>query len=263
MKLSVITVAYNNKNGLERTIKSVVNQTCKDFEYIIVDGASTDGSVDVIKKYESLGISRWVSEPDSGIYNAMNKAVRMATGDYCLFMNSGDEIYANDTIEKVLSIGFTENFVQGVILATYLGIRHPQKEVSLGFYYHGGNNYHQASFISRKMLLDNPYDESLRIASDLKFNIECLVFRNCSYRPIDVVIAKYEGGGRSFGYHKDEREKIFRDLVQPRILADYENEHYFHEYPVKQLIPLLKKISKFKFLFVLRSIIKRVKGSSR
>ena len=84
MKLSIITVTYNNATGLARTIKSVVNQTCKDFEYIIVDGASMDNSVEIIKDNETH-ISKWISEPDTGIYNAMNKAVRMATGDYCLF----------------------------------------------------------------------------------------------------------------------------------------------------------------------------------
>ena len=77
----------------------------KDFEYIIVDGASKDNSVDIIREYE-VYISQWVSEPDTGIYNAMNKAVKMATGDYCLFMNAGDELYSDTTIEKLYNLHF-------------------------------------------------------------------------------------------------------------------------------------------------------------
>ena len=83
--------------GLESTIKSVDSQTNKNFEFIIVDGASNDGSLELIKKYDHV-ITRWVSEPDSGIYNAMNKGVKMATGEYCLFMNSGDLLYSSTTM---------------------------------------------------------------------------------------------------------------------------------------------------------------------
>jgi len=84
MQLSIITINLNNASGLEKTIQSVISQTNKDFEYIVIDGASTDGSVEVIKKYSS-GINYWVSEPDTGIYNAMNKGIRKAQGDYCYF----------------------------------------------------------------------------------------------------------------------------------------------------------------------------------
>jgi glycosyltransferase involved in cell wall biosynthesis len=89
MKLSVITINYNNAIGLRKTIESVVNQTFRDYEYIIIDGGSTDGSVDVIKEYADK-IDYWVSEPDKGIYNAMNKGVAAAHGEYTNFLNSGD-----------------------------------------------------------------------------------------------------------------------------------------------------------------------------
>src|SRR5690606_11240452 len=95
-KLSVITIVYNNIKDIERTIISVIKQSYNNIEYIIVDGASTDGTVDVIKKYDQE-ISKWISEPDSGIYNAMNKGLALATGDYVLFMNSVDEIYNSNT----------------------------------------------------------------------------------------------------------------------------------------------------------------------
>ena len=89
LKISIITINYNNKSGLEKTIESVLQQTYDNIEYLVIDGNSTDGSKDVIKKYKHR-ISYWVSEPDSGIYNAMNKGGTKATGDYLLFLNSGD-----------------------------------------------------------------------------------------------------------------------------------------------------------------------------
>ena len=102
MKYSIITINYNNRDGLENTIKSVINQTCQDFEYIVIDGGSTDGSVDVINKYADK-IDYWISEPDKGIYNAMNKGILRAHGEYLNFMNSGDYFYDNEVLEKMYS----------------------------------------------------------------------------------------------------------------------------------------------------------------
>ena len=101
MKCSIVTINRNNASGLEKTMQSVASQTFKDFEYIIIDGASTDASVDVIKAREAdFAHIKWMSEPDSGIYNAMNKGIRMATGDYVQFLNSGDCLAAPDVMES-------------------------------------------------------------------------------------------------------------------------------------------------------------------
>ena len=99
-KLSIITINLNNAEGLRKTIPSVISQTYCDFEYIVIDGGSTDGSVDVIKKYADK-LSYWVSEPDAGIYNAMNKGIRKAGGEYCQFLNSGDWLVAPDVTERM------------------------------------------------------------------------------------------------------------------------------------------------------------------
>src|SRR4051812_15217048 len=99
-KLSVITIVYNNVRDMERTMLSVINQTYLHIEYIVVDGLSTDGTLDVINKYEGK-ISKLISEKDEGIYDAMNKGLAAATGDYVIFMNSGDEFYDADTVAKV------------------------------------------------------------------------------------------------------------------------------------------------------------------
>lgn len=132
MKLSIITINYNNCNGLQRTIKSIVKQKCKNFEYVIVDGGSTDGSVNVIKENESY-ITKWISEPDNGIYNAMNKAARLSSGEYCLYINSGDELYSETTIDEILSQKFNEDFVEGKInyLDSRGGFSHPEKTFHL------------------------------------------------------------------------------------------------------------------------------------
>jgi glycosyltransferase involved in cell wall biosynthesis len=98
-KISVITVVYNGEKHIGRTIESVLGQTCKALEYIIIDGKSSDGTLEVIKRYK--GIHKVVSEPDNGLYDAMNKGLKEATGDYVWFLNSGDQIYSRDTVEKL------------------------------------------------------------------------------------------------------------------------------------------------------------------
>lgn len=101
-KVSVITVCYNNRDGLERTIQSVISQTYPDTEFLVIDGGSTDGSVELCKEH-AIDIDRFVSEKDDGIYDAMNKGLRLATGDWIVCMNSGDEFYADDVLEKIFS----------------------------------------------------------------------------------------------------------------------------------------------------------------
>jgi glycosyltransferase involved in cell wall biosynthesis len=100
MKLSVITIVYNDEKYIEKTIKSVFSQTYQDIEYIIIDGASNDGTVELIKKYDDK-IDFWSSEPDKGLYDAMNKGIDKATGDYLIFLNSGDLFYDETTVEKI------------------------------------------------------------------------------------------------------------------------------------------------------------------
>lgn len=111
-KVSIITVVKNSKNYLENTIKSVITQTYPNIECIVIDGASTDGTLDVIKKYENF-ITKWTSDPDKGIYFAMNKGLSIATGDYVWFINAGDEIYNSTTLEKVMNLKNSADFYYG------------------------------------------------------------------------------------------------------------------------------------------------------
>lgn len=108
--ITIITVNFNDKVGLERTIKNVANQTWKKFEYIIIDGGSSDGSKDIIEKYKD-NFDYWVSEPDKGIYNAMNKAIERANGTYLLFLNSGDEFDSLNILEESHDLIHTEDLI--------------------------------------------------------------------------------------------------------------------------------------------------------
>lgn len=207
MKISVITVCYNAGKELEKTILSVINQTYQDIEYIIVDGGSKDGSVDIIKKYSNR-INYWVSEADKGIYDAMNKGIAMAKGDYCIFMNAGDCFYDNHSISA--SIPFMQDVPEIVsgIATLENQIWYPAKEsdLSLAFFLTKSLN-HQATFIQTHLLKQEGYDSSLRIVADSIFFFKMLILQNASYKDISVYIAKCEDSGMS-----GDREASYREL---------------------------------------------------
>lgn len=224
MKLSVITINYNNKDGLLKTIESVINQTCQDFEYIIIDGASSDGSVDVIKANADK-ITYWVSENDTGIYNAMNKGTKAAHGDYCLFLNSGDIFLDNSVIERVYLYDFSTDIISGSIKCTdgrY--VKAPEKVTMKTFIV--GSLPHQATLIRRELLLDNPYDERLGLCGDWRFFIQVLIYKNVSYTTIPIVISLFDTNGISSIESKQSERRQYelqlcRDIIPTRIEEDY------------------------------------------
>ena len=220
MKLSVITINFNDQNGLRKTIESVVNQTYKSFEYIVIDGGSIDGSVDVIKEYEDK-IDYWVSEPDKGIYNAMNKGIDVVSGEYCIFLNSGDTFCAADTIERVDSYGFNADIVCGNTMMPY---RHkPPVEITFKTLY-SGSICHQCAFINSRLMRKFKYDEKYKIVSDRKFFIQALILNNCSYYTIDVDIVNYDINGFSSNNRSlsdYEHSCVLKELIPERIRMDY------------------------------------------
>lgn len=204
MKLSIITINYNNAAGLKKTLESVATQTCTDFEHIIVDGASTDGSVEVIREYENTLASHltWLSEPDTGIYNAMNKGVRIANGEYTLMLNSGDYLVDEYVVENVLPLLDGTDIIQGNTIEDYINQKIRNRGYGTSnidfFDVMKGHFLHQASFC-RKCLFDKYgyFDESYRMVSDTKFFMICLGRENASFKYIDIDISNYDVSGIS------------------------------------------------------------------
>ena len=194
--ISVITINHNNHAGLLKTIDSVVNQTYNNFEYIIIDGGSTDGSVDVIKKYADR-IDYWVSEPDNGIYNAMNKGIDVAKGEYCIFLNSGDSFCDYQTLSLSLPFLDGTDVVAGYAKLDTGEIGTLPKEITLQSLYNHQHPCHQSSFIKTELLKKYRYDEKYKLVSDWKFFIQIFIYNNSSYKPIDVVVSVYDTNGIS------------------------------------------------------------------
>ena len=240
MKYSIITINYNNKDGLKKTIESVINQSYKDFEYIIIDGGSTDGSVDVIRQYADK-INYWVSEPDKGIYNAMNKGIMQAHGEFLNFMNSGDCFYNNQTLERVSQIPDVGIIIGRSITSTNEIIA-PHDPVTLYNICIYGIN-HQAVFYKKDFCKKYMYDESLKYVSDFKLCIQCLIIDNCSYKITDEIIATYDTTGISSCNPikvDQERDIVLQQLFPPRLAKDFE----FFRQLRSPLLPDIKYISK-------------------
>lgn len=199
MQISIITVTYNDLEGLQKTTESVFKQTFKNIEYIVIDGGSTDGSAEYLTA-NSEAFAYWVSEPDAGIYAAMNKGIDKATGDYLLFLNSGDYLIDSTTIKSFVSLEVTEAIVYGRIKwKKGEEIWDGDFSNNLTFkYFSKASLPHQASFIDRKLFKEvGVYDESLQIVSDWKFFVLALYKHNCSYRRIDMFISVCNRDGLS------------------------------------------------------------------
>ncbi len=256
MKYSIITINYNNKKGLQTTINSVISQLCKKFEYIIIDGGSTDGSVEIINKYKD-DITYWVSEKDNGVYHAMNKGVSHAHGDYCIFMNSGDCFHSNDVLNSFT--GYKEDIICGKVLKGKSAIPsgHLKATISLVDLMRGSLP-HQAMFIRRELLLKHPYDEKYKILSDWKFCIESIVLNNCSFRNSDVIVADYDTSGistNSNGLLPKERELILKELFPPRIIEDYQRLTPVDDELLNQSLLLTKTVGARKLIKFISNII--------
>ena len=243
MKYSIITINFNNREGLRQTIESVIHQTYSDFEYIVIDGGSTDGSVDVIKEY-SDHITTWMSESDKGIYNAMNKGIRMAHGDYLNFMNSGDRYHSSTVLEDITALNADDDFIIGGYYDYERNKRHiiPAQEVTLLTLLKHTIN-HQATFIKRSLFDKRLYDEDYIIMADAKFNFQSIIFDNCSVKLADYLVADYDFNGISSNYdiYKKERQKMLTELFPQRVIKDYEKMYTTGEVPLVSLLPELKE----------------------
>jgi glycosyltransferase involved in cell wall biosynthesis len=258
MKLSIITINRNNAAGLEKTIQSVVCQTYTDFEYIIIDGASGDGSVEVINKF-SNNINYWISEPDSGVYNAMNKGIRKAQGEYCLFLNSGDYLISSDTLHNVF------NEINDMPLADIFysdwprsngDIIHIPQPLTIKYLLFSTIS-HQNSLIKRSLFLEHGlYNENFRIVSDAEFYILEFLKHKSIFSHIKTNISVYDINGISSQRSKEHHSEIV-DMYQNIFpeLSEVIIESYFYHQSVYYYI-IKKNYGDFRLLiFLLRCYI--------
>lgn len=256
MKISIITINYNDVNGLEATFKSVFNQTYKDIEYIVIDGGSCDGSIALIEQNASK-ITHWLSEPDDGIYPAMNKGVDFATGDYLIFLNSGDSFYQNTVLQCFCNEKPKEDIVYG---KTLIDNGHKRKikdvrgVVDLASSLSRTIN-HQSIFHSKRLFENgNRYSLKYSIISDWVFINDLVKKQDISFKFIDIIVAIFETNGISSNWERiaEERKEYMEHNFSPdaiRILESYKyqvslNNSLRNHFAIKSLLNVKKLIKK-------------------
>lgn len=237
MLLTIITINYNDLEGLKKTMTSVLEQTYDNIEYIVIDGSSTDGSKEYIEAHIDH-LAYWVSEPDSGIYNAMNKGVAKANGDFLLFLNSGDWLIDNKILEKIDQRVFINDIVSGNIRVVGNELNFVKKvpeKISFSYLYKD-TLPHQSTFIRKDLFSKiGYYDENNLIAADWKFFIQAICKYNATYGKLDKVISFYNLNGLSA-----KKENIFK-IKQERV-ALLEKEFGCYIESVERLQELNNKV---------------------
>ena len=253
MKVSIITINFNNAAGLEKTIASVVNQTYPNIEYLVIDGGSDDGSELIAQKYID-NIAYFITEKDNGIYHAMNKGIAVATGDYVLFLNSGDCLIESEVIEKVVKESLIGDIVYGDLLLfddVKEWVWKSPDTLTFEHFYHN-TIPHPSTFINRQLFEKvGYYDEKLQVVSDWKFFLLAFARFNCSYKHVPITISTYGFDGisskeESLPLIKEERSKVLQEEFS-FFLKDYE-----------KLVYLTDEMKKIKRYLLAKTFIKRL-----
>lgn len=227
MKLSIVTINYNNAVGLLKTLESIIKQNANDFEHIIIDGASTDDSVNVIRNYEkklnekqNKYLLKWISEPDKGIYNAMNKGIDYASGDYLLFINSGDTLFDDNVVSTFISYADDVDIISGDTLLTDSRKRYAIDSDKLYFdYFVEDSLLHSSTFIKKTLFEQyGKYTESFKIVSDWEFWIKTLICGSATYSKINTTISCFDVNGISNQKEFVEKQNIERQIVLNKFL---------------------------------------------
>lgn len=265
MKVSIITIAYNSETSIERTIKSVLNQTYEDIEYVVVDGASKDGTLDIIKKYEPLfkGRMKWESEPDRGIYDAMNKGVKRSTGELIGIVNSDDWLEP-DAVEQIVRLALSTEHIEESIYGGSIRFHYDNSDIQIyetnekrfnegmkkRSFNHGA--YHPAMFVGNKVYERiGLFDTHFKICADLDFVSRCY-HSGVRFYLTKAIISNMSDGGESNSLNL---KKIIADKkyeFQKRGLSKTKSNWY--------LITLCtKRIIKWIFPHFLTKAIRKVK----
>lgn len=245
MKLSIVTINFNNVSGLKRTIASVTAQTWHEYEWIIIDGGSTDGSRELIESHKDL-FAYWCSEPDNGIYNAMNKGVMHSYGQYVCCMNSGDEFYDENTLRDVfLNQNHTEDILYGNSMKVYLDghtqIDYAPEQVNLlNLFFR--TICQQGMFVSLKMLQEKPFDERFKVRGDSHRWLQALLDGN-TFKYLNITTCRFHMDGISASGRKHEKEDaMVSELINPAILPYVEKVYRYECYhPYTRLTALLER----------------------
>lgn len=239
--ISIITVSYNAENTLENTIQSIINQTYPNIEYIIIDGGSKDKTIDIIKKYEHK-ISYWVSEPDKGIYNAMNKGIQKASGDWINFMNAGDTFYDSTTISKIKFEQINNSRYRIVYGDTI------KKKNNKTFYLRASNILHikrsiicchQSLFVSLIDKSQIAFDEKYKISADYQVIHDLYYkFGKSIFYYTSIPISIYDG---EFGVSAVNRLTLYKEQLEIR--ARHKNIMWFFDFIRYKIRVLLNSLN--------------------
>ena len=236
MKLSIITINRNNAQGLKKTMQSVVEQTSNDIEYIVVDGASTDESVDIIKSFADQRLIRWVSERDNGIYNAMNKGIGMAQGEYVMILNSGDYLATPQVIEqmnkKLVDKGQPDILYGNMIKIWPDGKTRRDYQLSVNYslfdFYQSTLNP-DGTYIRRSLFQQfGPFDETMKICSDWAWMLKTIGLGGVKPSRVNIDTLYFdmtgvsESGERSRQTIQKERRQVLQQTLPAPVLADYD-----------------------------------------
>lgn len=252
--LSVITINYNDAGGLQKTIDSVVNQTWKEFEYLVIDGGSTDESPALIEAYKNQ-IAYSISEKDSGIYNAMNKGIKTAKGKYLLFLNSGDYLVSDTVFENVFSSFASDtDFICGHLYYEQSGkavIKEHPEQMTFS-YLISKTVYHPSTFIKRTLFEQyGLYNENNKIVSDWEFFFKTMGLNGASYMKIDTTITHFDMNGISSVQEdrvKEEKLRVFKSYL-PYVFNNENDRYIFDKFrESNKRFRLLREIEKYPFL---------------
>lgn len=228
MKLSIITINYNNQIGLQKTIRSVITQTFKDYEWIVIDGNSTDGSKELIEGYSNY-FSYWVSETDNGIYHAMNKGTQQAKGEFCLYLNSGDYLIDKDVLDTAFSQPLLGDVNYGDVWCVQneqiIERRSYPNKINLSFLFRNPLG-HQSTFIKTEIAKKYPYREEYKISADRAFFLE-IYCNNHSFHHISLPIVYFDSDGigsnpKTLKSRQEQFYQIKREFFANQVVKDIE-----------------------------------------
>ena len=249
IKISIITINLNNQKGLVQTLNSVAQQTYSKYEHIIIDGASTDGSQTIIEQYKNKSphVTYWISEKDKGVYNAMNKGILHAQGQYLLFLNSGDYMEPDILKQAAALLTGTDIIYGNLFFISESGNKYlrifPESPLSAALMLSPTFCLpHPATFIRRDLFKDQLYNEQYKVISDWEFWIKNILFKNCSTKHINLNISNFYEGGISSNttLANQERTKILNNLFPQQILEELSELLFIKESPLYEGLCVMK-----------------------